>query len=180
MKLVKTVALAVALSTVAMGANAQINNNAMAGQPYAGVKVGQFDVDGTSKKATAYGVYGGYKFNENFGVELDFVGGEDINFEVGSTKYELNSKSYGAYGAYNYNFANTPFYAKGKLGFNTLKVESKATTGSSVTSGSNSDTGFAYGVGVGYSPNSKFGIEAEYSKPTSADALLTLGAHLKF
>lgn len=175
MKLVKTVALAVALSTVAMGANAQTNNNAMAGQPYAGVKVGQFDVDGASKKATAYGVYGGYKFNENFGAEVEFVGSDDAEY-VSNVDY--NVKTYGAYGVYDYAFPNSPFFVKGKIGVAHSALEAKnSTRSSSVT---NKDTGFAYGVGAGYAPNDKFGVQVEYNKIANDANLITLGAHLKF
>ena len=46
--------------------------------------------------------------------------------------------------------------------------------------GTDKDTSLAGGVGLGYSVNPNFGIEAEYDKLGSDVDLMTVGAHLKF
>lgn len=177
MKTFAKIALAAAVSIAAMGANAAVNYGAGVGQPYIGAKVGQFKVDGAEKDPMAYGVYGGYEFGNGFGAELEYVGSDKEKL-AGAIDYKV--KTYGAYGTYKYNFANTPFYAKGKLGVAKVEVEASANTVAGSVSGKADDTGFAYGLGVGYSPAKNFAIEAEFAKPTSDDDLLTIGAALKF
>ncbi|WP_350650304.1 outer membrane beta-barrel protein, partial [Pseudomonas sp. HY13-MNA-CIBAN-0226] len=78
---------------------------------------------------------------------------------------------------YRYQFPNTGLYAKGKLGVAKTEVEGDYTAGPVRVSNSTSDTGIAGGVGLGYSVNPDFGIEAEYAMMDSdVDAkLLTVG-----
>lgn len=169
------IALAVG-SLVSVGAQAAITyGNGYTGQPYVGVKVGQFDLDqnGTDDP-TAYGIYGGYNFDPNFGVEAEYVGSNDADY---GTNGEVDAKSYGAYGTYRYAFPNTGIYAKGKLGVARTKVEGTDTLFSNF---SDSDTSLAGGVGLGYSVNPNFSVEAEYDKLGSDVDLMTVGAHLKF
>ncbi len=177
------IALAVG-SLVSVGAQAAASyGNGYTGQPYAGVKVGQFmlDDDGTDSldDATAYGVYGGYNFDPNFGAEVEYIGSSDTDVRAGGVDGEYDVKTYGAYGTYRYYFPNTALYAKGKLGIANTKVDVNYDDGDSF---SNSDTGIAGGVGLGYAVNSNFGVEAEYAMMDSdADAkLVTVGANLKF
>lgn len=154
-------------------------SNGYTGQPYVGAKVGQFDLDiNNADDPTAYGVYGGYNFDPMFGVEAEFVGSDDADYRNG----ELDAKTYGAYGTARYQFPNTGLYAKGKLGVAKTEVEGNYTVGSTRVPKSASDTGIAGGVGLGYSVNPDFGIEAEYAMMDSeVDAkLMTVGAHLKF
>ena len=154
-------------------------SNGYTGQPYVGAKIGQFDLDiDNADDPTAYGVYGGYNFDSNFGVEAEYVGSDDADYRNG----DLDAKTYGAYGTARYQFPNTGLYAKGKLGVAKTKVEGDYTNGLVKVSNSTSDTGVAGGVGLGYSVNPNFGIEAEYSMMDSdVDAkLLTVGAQLKF
>lgn len=162
-------------SLLSVGAQAAVNN--YAGQPYVGVKAGQFnlDVDGADKP-TAYGVYGGYNFDPNFGVEVEYMGSDDADYK---TNGEIDAKTYGAYGTYRYYVPNASgLYAKGKLGVAKTEVEASA-LGSKV---STSDTGLAGGVGLGLAVNNNMSIEGEYAMADSdADAKLwTIGAHLKF
>ena len=165
-----------------------------AGQPYIGVKVGQIDADtdlGSLDKSTAYGVYAGYNFDPNVGVEVEYLGSDDSDYTY--TKNGVTStgegdvKTYGAYGTYRYYFPNTSgLYAKGKLGVaktdidaatTPVKVGNRDVSRASVDS---SSTGIAGGVGIGFAPSANVGIEAEYSKVGSDADLISLGAHLKF
>ena len=176
----KTLLALAAGSLLTVGAQAATSqSNGYTGQPYVGVKVGQFDLDvDNADDPTAYGVYGGYNFDQNFGVEAEYVGSDDADYRNG----DLDAKTYGAYGTARYQFPNTGLYAKGKLGVAKTEVEGDYTVGPVKVSKSSSDTGLAGGVGLGYSVNPNFGVEAEYSMMDSdVDAkLLTVGAQLKF
>ncbi|WP_350561647.1 porin family protein [Psychrobacter sp. CAL346-MNA-CIBAN-0220] len=171
----KTLFALAAGSLLSVGAQAAVSyGNGYTGQPYVGVKVGQFDLDvNGADKPTAYGVYGGYNFDPNFGVEAEYVGSDDADYYNNG---DIDAKTYGAYGTYRYAFPNTGIYAKGKLGVAKTKVEANTL----LTSYSDSDTSLAGGVGLGYSVNPNFGVEAEYDLLGSDANLMTVGAHLKF
>lgn len=175
----KTLLALAAGSLVSMGAQAAVSyGNGYTGQPYVGVKVGQFDLDvDGADKPTAYGVYGGYNFDPNFGIEAEYVGSDDADYYNG----DIDAKSYGAYGTYRYQFPNTGLYAKGKLGVAKTKVEGNFLAKDLERKTlSNSDTSLAGGVGLGYSVNPNFSVEAEYDKLGSDADLMTVGAQLKF
>lgn len=172
---------------MSMGANAALYNHSTtsmgyAGQPYVGVKAGQFMVD-DADNAPAYGVYGGYNFNPNWGVEAEYVGSSDTDTDVSGIDY--NAQTYGAYGTYTYNFANTPVYAKGKLGLAKSEVKIKADGHDNVTA---DKTGVAGGVGLGYNMSPNVSLEANYDiRPKAENGgtdtkvdMWTIGAHYKF
>lgn len=171
----KTLLALAAGSLVSMGAQAAVSyGNGYTGQPYVGVKVGQFDLDvDGADKPTAYGVYGGYNFDPNFGIEAEYVGSDDADF---GRFGDVSAKTYGAYGTYRYAFPNTGLYAKGKLGVAKTEVDISVPG----FSDSESDTSLAGGVGLGYSVNPNFSVEAEYDKLGSDADLMTVGAQLKF
>lgn len=167
------IALAVG-SLVSVGAQAAVSyGNGYTGQPYVGAKVGKFDLDiAGASNPTAYGVYGGYNFDPRFGVEAEYVGSDDANYYGG----DIDAKTYGVYGTYRHSFANTGVYGKAKLGVARTKVDGNS-FGYSVSA---SDTSVAGGLGLGYSVNPNFGVEAEYDIVNSDANLMTVGAHLKF
>ena len=175
----KTLLALAAGSLVSMGAQAAVSyGNGYTGQPYVGVKVGQFDLDyAGTVKPTAYGIYGGYNFDPNFGIEAEYVGSDDADYSSFGQNGDVDAKSYGAYGTYRYAFPNTGLYAKGKLGVAKTEVEGKNTLTQNF---SDSDTSLAGGVGLGYSVNPNFSVEAEYDKLGSDVDLMTVGAQLKF
>ncbi|CAM4027317.1 outer membrane beta-barrel protein [Psychrobacter arenosus] len=191
MKTLQKTILALATgSLLSMGAQAAVS---YAGQPYAGVKVGQYSPDlDDNDDATSYGVYGGYKMANNFGVEAEYLGTDDADsYEDALYKEEYSGKVYGLYGTYDYTFPNTNLYAKGRLGV--AKNEVKATntfkpTGST-ESDKYSDTGLAGGLGLGYNVTPMASVEAMYNMYPTIEASnnddvdvsgITLGAHLKF
>ncbi|AMN50740.1 MULTISPECIES: porin family protein [unclassified Psychrobacter] len=171
----KTLLALAAGSLLSVSAQAAVSyGNGYTGQPYVGVKVGQFDLDRSgTDDPTAYGVYGGYNFDPNFGIEAEYVGSDDADYYNG----EVDAKTYGAYGTYRYAFPNTGLYAKGKLGVAKTEVEGKGTL---TRNFSDSDTSIAGGVGLGYSVNSDFSVEAEYDMLGNDADLMTVGAQLKF
>ena len=172
-----------ASSLLAMSATAAVSYGANSvGQPYVGVKVGQFDVDnarGHKGDLTAYGVYGGYNFDQNVGVELEYQGADSEKYNHNGNEYELKAKTYGAYGTYRYHFNNSPVYAKGKLGLSKTEVENK-TTNSNLYSSETDKTSIAGGVGLGFQPTANFGIEAGYNYLNSDANMWGVGAHLAF
>ncbi|HCT74601.1 porin family protein [Psychrobacter aquimaris] len=175
----KTLLALAAGSLLSMGAQAAVSyGNGYTGQPYVGVKVGQFDLDvNGADKPTAYGVYGGYNFDPNFGIEAEYVGSDDADYYNG----DIDAKSYGAYGTYRYQFPNTALYAKGKLGVAKTEIEGNyLVEDSNRKTISKDDTSLAGGVGLGYSVNPNFSVEAEYDMLGSDADLMTVGAQLKF
>lgn len=181
MKTLNKAILALATSSVlAVSANAAVSYGANGvGQPYVGVKVGQIDVDvdgANADKATAYGIYGGYNFDRNFGIEAEFLGTDDADLTAGNAKGEYDAKTYGAYGTYRYQFAGTPVYAKGKLGV--AKTDVQSTSGNIVLD--KDKTSVAGGVGLGFQPTANFGIEAGYNYLNADANMWGVGAHLTF
>ena len=175
----KTLIALAAGSLLSMGAQAAVSyGNGYTGQPYVGAKVGQFDLDvDGADKPTAYGVYGGYNFDPNFGIEAEYVGSDDADYYNG----DIDAKTYGAYGTYRYQFPNTGLYAKGKLGVAKTEIEGNyLAENSNRKTISKDDTSLAGGVGLGYSVNPNFSVEAEYDKLGSDADLMTVGAQLKF
>lgn len=177
-------------SLMSVSAQAAVN---YAGQPYAGVKVGQYSPDDAEDDAVSYGVYGGYKFTPEFGVEAEYLTTSDTDaFEDSFEKSEYSADVYGLYATYDYVFPNTALYAKGRLGVakNEIDVEYTDKFDSSENeSFSVSDTGVAGGLGLGYHISPMASIEAMYNiYPTidfddgdDVDANgFTLGAHFKF
>ncbi|MBH0094806.1 porin family protein [Psychrobacter sp. NZS113] len=174
----KTLMAVVAGSLLSVGAQAAVSyGNGYTGQPYVGAKVGQFDLDtNNADDPTAYGVYAGYNFDPNFGIEAEYVGSDDADYRGG----DIDAKSYGAYGTYRYAFADTGVYAKGKVGVARTEVEARNTDLGGLYNGEDKDTSLAGGVGLGYSVTPNFNVEAEYDMLGSDTDLMTVGANIKF
>lgn len=177
----------IALTTTAVlatGANATVNYGSADTGVYAGVKVGQFDIDkieGHKGDLTAYGIYGGYNFDQNFGVEVEYQGADGDKYTVGNAEYELKAKTYGAYGTYRYNFGNSPVYVKGKLGVAKTEITDKGvSTASSLYSAESDETNVAGGLAIGFKPTKNFGIEAGYNYLNSDANVWGVGAHFVF
>ena len=179
----KTLLALAAGSLLSVGAQAAVAyGNGYTGQPYIGAKVGQFNLDYEgADDPTAYGIYGGYNFDPNFGIEAEYVGSGDADYSYRGYNGDVDAKSYGAYGTYRYAFPNTGLYAKGKLGVAKTEVEATGTNALGFRVNPNeSNTGIAGGIGLGYSVNPDFAVEAEYDILDSDVDLLTIGAQLKF
>ena len=176
-------------SLMSVSAQAAVN---YAGQPYVGVKIGQYSPDDVDDDAVSYGVYGGYKFTPEFGVEAEYLTTGDADaFNERFEKSEYSADVLGLYATYDYTFPNTGLYAKGRLGVakNEIDVDYTDKLDSSENeSFSYSDTGVAGGLGLGYNISSTASIEAMYNiYPKIEDGLadidvsgVTLGAHFKF
>lgn len=186
------VALAVS-SLISVSAQAALfSGTGYTGQPYAGVKIGQYSPDEADDDAFSYGVYGGYKFTSEFGVEAEYLTTSDTDaYEDAFEKSEYSADVYGLYATYDYAFPNTALYAKGRLGVAKNKIDVEyndkiipADSGSA----SFSDTGVAGGLGLGYNITPMATVEAMYNIYPTVDGIgedidangITLGAHFKF
>ncbi|PNK60735.1 porin family protein [Psychrobacter sp. FDAARGOS_221] len=189
MKLLQKTLLALAAgSLMTAGAQAAINyGNGMTAQPYIGAKIGQYDLDKADDEAFSYGIYGGAKFAPNFGVEAEYMTTSKEDFNNGVNKSEYEADVYGLYGTADYVFPGSNMYAKGRLGVAKNKVEMRSSTGKR----SESDTGVAGGVGLGYNFNSNAAVELAYDWYPEVKDIgrngedlkakgLTLGANFKF
>lgn len=195
MKMLQTTVLALATaSLLSVSAQAAVN---YAGQPYIGAKVGQYspDIDDADDidDATSYGVYGGYKFTPEFGVEAEYLTTSDEEvYDNALEKSEYSANVYGIYATYDYAFPTTALYAKGRLGFAKNEVDAEYTDkfiSANNESFSESDTGVAGGLGLGYNFTPMVSAEAMYNFYPSIDlgdgddfdaSGVTLGAHFKF
>ncbi|WII95535.1 porin family protein [Moraxella haemolytica] len=180
MKTLNKAILALGISSVlAVSANAAITYGSLtSGQPYVGLKAGQIDIDGVPGKATAYGIYGGYNFDQNLGVEVEYIDSKNKNYTTSAGSYKADAKTYGIYGTYRYNFNNTPVYAKGKLGLAKTDVEKKQLNGASTVK--SNTTGLAGGVAVGFNATPNVSLEAGFNYLDSNANMGSVGAHLKF
>lgn len=185
MKLLNKALIALtATAVLATGANANVNYGSANTGVYAGVKMGQFDidnVDGHKGDLTAYGIYGGYNFDQNFGAEIEYQSADSDKYTVGNAEYELKAKTYGAYGTYRYNFGTSPVYVKGKLGVAKTEIEDKGVSqASSLFTDKSDKTGVAGGVAIGFKPTNNFGIEAGYNYLNKDANVWGVGAHFVF
>lgn len=184
----KTLLALIAGTVVSAGANAalyQTNTVGYTGQPYVGVKAGQFNTDVDrldTDNQTAYGVYAGYNFTPNFGAEVEYVDSSEEDLKLSGTKVgEISTNTAGLYGTYKYQFPASNVYAKGKLGFAQTQVDDSYDK--------YDESGLAGGVGLGYNLSPNASVEAEYTRLPSVDLsdnssidsdLMTIGAHMKF
>lgn len=172
MKTLNKALLVLVTSAVAVGANAAVSYGSTdAGQPYVGAKVGKFETD-LSGDPISFGVYGGYNFDQNFGVEAEFQGSEDKKFAGG----EYNVKTFGAYGTYRYHLASMPVYAKAKLGVANTTLEAKGEGFKYETD----KTKAAGGLGLGFKATPNFGVEAMYNRLVSDVDQWGVSAHIAF
>ncbi|WP_201534609.1 outer membrane beta-barrel protein [Psychrobacter ciconiae] len=82
-------------------------------QPYVGAKIGQFMVDDNDfDDSTAFGVYAGYNFTPEFGMEVEYVGSSEESYNVSGVNIDYDFKTYGIYGTYRYVFPNTALYSQ--------------------------------------------------------------------
>lgn len=178
MKILQKALLALVASSV-LTVSAQAAMSYGDGQPYVGVKVGQFMLsDSELDEPTAFGAYAGYNFTPAVGMEVEYVGSTDETYTESGVNVDYNLKTYGIYGTYRYAFPNTSLYAKGKLGIAKAEIEAEASDFN--LSDSDSETGLAGGIGLGYSVNPNIAIEGEYAYVAEDVSLLTIGASYKF
>lgn len=182
----KTLIALAAGTLMTAGAQAAVNyNTGYVAQPYVGAKVGKFNVDINAANTTnddpmAYGIYGGYNFDPNFGVEAEYVGSDKADLIYKGLKGEYDAKSYGVYGTYRYGIPNTGIYAKGRLGIAKTEVDGSVKGIATDYKYSNDETSLAGGVGLGFQPAANFAVEANYDRLGGDVDMMSIGAHVKF
>ena len=173
----KTLLTLLATSILSVSAQAAVSMGN--GQPYVGLKAGQFQLnDSDLDEPTALGVVVGYKFTPSVGMEAEYIGSKEETVRLSGVDIDYDLKTYGLYGTYSYTFPSTDLYVKGKLGL--AKTEFSAEASNFNSSSDSSESGLAGGIGLGYSVTPNIAIEGEYAFLASDVDLMTLGATYKF
>lgn len=179
MKTITKALIATATAAVMATSAHAANFGNVTGEPYVGVKVGSIDMDDNRvPNLTSYGVYAGYNFTDNFGVEADYSGTEAETYK-GTANAEIDAKTYGLYGTYRYNFGAVPAYVKAKVGVAKTKSDLSSTLTGDDFEVLN-DTRLAGGIGAGYKLTDNIAVEAMYNKIHSDVDQYTAGVHLSF
>lgn len=173
----KTLLTLLAASIFSVSAQAAVSMGE--GQPYVGLKAGQFQLDDSDlDEPNALGIVAGYNFTPALGMEVEYVGSSEESVTVSGVDLDYDFKTYGLYGTYTYAFPNTAIYAKGKLGV--AKTEFSAEASDFDASSDDSESGLAGGLGLGYLVTPNIAVEGEYAWLASDVGLMTLGATYKF
>ncbi|HXU93675.1 MAG TPA: porin family protein [Gallionella sp.] len=153
---------------------------AVASDFYAGAKLGQAKYSYsnlTKNNPTAFGVFGGYSFNQNFAVEAEYIDLGNIN--SAATTNKISAWGLSAVGSYPFNDSFSVF---GKLGYARTSLKQGPVA---YTANNNSAT---YGLGGQYNVNQTVGIRFGWDRYKVGDAntntananLYSVGAVFKF
>jgi OmpA-OmpF porin, OOP family len=162
-----TVAIAALTGGVAAHAQSSGFTAYQPGSGYIGFNAGQSDFGlgngngafGSDNKDTAYSIYGGSYFNNNFGLELGYTDFGRINRAGGNTKAEGISLSVVG------KLPLSPsFNLLGRLGTTYGRTNVNAAAGSGVTGGSESGFGVNYGLGVEYAFTPQWSAVLQYDE----------------
>lgn len=145
---------------------------------YAGAGVGKASIEvddaGFDADDTAFKVFGGYNFNQNFAVEVTyFDGGQpDQSFGGGSVEVGLDGINISALGRVP---LGEVFSLFGKVGYASYDAQVKARIGSSVVfDESGSDEDLSYGIGGAFNLGTSFELRAEYEAIDIEDGSFTV------
>ena len=140
-------------------------------------------VDGSD---TGYKIFGGYQFNQHFGLELAYV-------DLGKASYSGNffgvPVTGGSVKTSGFNFSavgtlplGSNFALFGKAGFFTWESKASDTTGGVPFSGTENGTDLSLGIGASYNFTKNFAVRAEWErfKAVGDIDLLSIGAVYKF
>ena len=165
----KKIALAATIAILSTGAFAAD------GQVYAGADLGTTKIDGVSDRENGYGVFVGYAITPAIAIEAGFRRLADYSVSSGGLNGNLTMDQISLSGVATLPLSNN-FSLFGRLGYSHLKA--KASFGNA--SGSDSDNGAVYGVGVGYAFSPSVSARAELQKPSSDATSFNLGVAFKF
>lgn len=143
---------------------------------YVGAGVGDFGIDlgPVDGSDTGFKLFGGYLFNKNFGVELEYLDGGTADFgPVGIDVSGFNLSGIGILPV------GEKFNLFAKLGMLFWDASLSGKGG-----GDDSGEDFSWGIGAGYSFTDQFGMRLEYQgfeiEDTDTVDLLSVGASWKF
>lgn len=140
-------------------------------------------VDGSD---TGYKIFGGYQFNQNFGVELAWVdlgkasySGTFFGFPVTGGSVETSGLNVSAVGILP---LGSGFALFGKAGLFAWESKARDVTGGVPFSAKDDGTDLSLGVGVSYDVAKNFGIRAEWErfKAVGDIDLLSVGVSYRF
>lgn len=173
-----TWAVAMALGLISMPALAAEDQGF-----YAGAGAGQLsvdssgDIDGTAfsfdDSDTAFRIFGGWQFNENFGLEAGYVdggsasetfniAGTDVDVDIDVTGFDLMLRGVLPMGE--------SFFAFAQAGVIFWDADFKASALGTSESDSDSGEDLAYGAGIGFNFGENAGVRAEYVLYDISDA----------
>ena len=148
---------------------------AIAADVYLGVNAGQNAIDvSTVKSSTAFGVLGGYTFNENIAAEVAYTDLGSAERTFSPNKLTGNVMSIAAVGSLP---LNKDFSLFAKLGYAQSKID--------VPGISETKSDLTYGIGAQYNASKTVGIRLGYDSfkvgttNTKDSALITIGAVFK-
>ena len=151
-----------------------------------GLTLGQIDF-GLPKNSFTYGVKGAYQFNENLGIEGQYLTTDGKEFTANDRRQDFDSQSYGLYGTYNYALNNSPVYLKPKLGvsrteLDIVKIRDAKLIDATVIQEETSvnKTSLSGGLAVGYRVGDKYILELGYDYLNSDTDAINLGFNYKF
>jgi OOP family OmpA-OmpF porin len=130
---------------------------------YVGTSIGEAtnEVEEFKGSDTAFKLYGGYAFNDYFGVEVAYVDAGTQSDNVGPLHIENESSGIIASALVHLPIGER-FSLFGKLGYAFYDAASKARLGDRVVSESESDEDLTYGVGLELAVAGGLGLRAEY------------------
>ncbi len=145
---------------------------------YAGVGVGKASIEvddvGFDADDTAFKVFGGYNFNQNFALELAFFdgGNPDERFGPGSVEVALDGINISALGRLP---LNDVFSLFGKVGFASYDAEVKGRIGNNVVASDDaSDEDLTYGIGAAFNIGSAIELRGEYEAVDVTDGAFNI------
>lgn len=160
-----SIALAIALSAglSVSGDAAAATSGAYVGAGAARVDINDGPID---ENDVGFALYGGYRFNDYFGIEGQWLDGAEIDAPGGS----LDIRSYGAY-ALGYIPVNDQFDLFAKAGWQRWDTDRR-----SPFIGEDSGTDLSYGLGAQYRFGENIGVRGEWQRleieDSEADAFL--------
>lgn len=167
--MIKKIAAALALVAVSSAAFAVEPPSA-----YAGIDVSSTKIDGADREG-GYGVFFGYKFNENIALEAGYHRVADTEFRSGNVRGDLTLDMFDVSVLGTLPLSNG-FDVFARLGYN--RLEAKADV--SGYSGKDHDSGALYGLGLGYSFSPIIHARLEVQKPASDTTRIAAGVSYRF
>lgn len=167
----KKMMLVLIAAFAATGAAQAQTANKLAGA-YVGVGASSVDKLIRNGRSTEVKVFGGYDFDQKFGVEAGYqhLGGESLNVTSNGVPVTVHAKGYNSYVAGKYTMPiNEQFSAYGKLGLSYTVVKHSDSRG---LSHKDDESGLYAGLGFQYKVTNNVAVTAEYERFGKRDGAL--------
>lgn len=168
------------------------------GQLYLGGSFGKSDFDDANAipdlitsgtvdgKDSGFKIFGGFQFNQNFGVEMAWVdlgkakySGTFLGAPVTGGTVDTSGLNISAVGTIP---LNPSFELFGKVGLFAWEAKARDTTGGVPFSGKDDGADFSFGIGASYNITKNVSLRAEWERFKAVDSIdfLSLGVAFKF